>query len=102
MPVYSLTNFGDRTLKIAAREYPFLDLFDQNFVSARLRVMKPDAGIYSALEEGTGLSGAELVFADDKAENIAAAHARGWRTHHFEGPDGWERALIEAELLEAT
>ena len=101
VPVYSLTNFGVETLNIATRTYPFLSLFDREFVSGHLQVMKPDDGIYEALEKGTGLTGSDLIFADDRADNIAAAKARGWQTHLFEHPEGWELALIRAGLLEA-
>ena len=99
VPVYSLTNFGDETFGIARAEYTFLDLFDQHFVSARLGMMKPDPNFYAALEHATGLSGAEIVFADDRADNIEAAQARGWTAHHFTEPAGWERALIAGGLL---
>ena len=101
VPVFSLTNFGVQTLGIAQKNYPFLTLFDREFVSGALQVMKPDVGIYEALEQGTGLSGAELIFADDRADNIEAARARGWQTHLFENPKGWEAALVDAGLLGA-
>lgn len=99
VPVFSLTNFGDRTFDMARAAYPFLNQFDQHFVSARLRVMKPDPGIYDALEQATGFSGSDLIFADDRADNIAAARARGWQAHHFQTPEGWESALVTAGLL---
>ena len=99
VPVFSLTNFGVETLNIAKREYPFLNTFDHEFVSGALRVMKPDPAIYEAVERGTGLAGADLIFADDKPENIEAARARGWQVHLFEGPDGWEQALKQSGLL---
>jgi len=53
------------------------------------------------LEEGAGLSGAALLFTDDRPENIAAAAARGWQTHLFEGPHGWAERLVGAGLLRA-
>lgn len=102
VPVFSLTNFGDETFEIARQTYSFLDLFDQQFVSARLKVVKPDPGIYEALEQATGFSGGELIFTDDKLENIQAAAARGWKTHHFTSSDGWARALVSAGLLERS
>ena len=38
-------------------------------------------------------------FTDDRADNIAAAAARGWQTHHFTGPQGWADRLVAAGLL---
>ncbi|WP_298438133.1 HAD family phosphatase [uncultured Jannaschia sp.] len=99
VPVHALTNFGVETFALARTRYDFLSEFDRTFVSGHLRVIKPDAGIYAAVEDGTGLGGDALLFADDRAENIAAAAARGWRTHHFEGPDGWADRLVSEGLL---
>ncbi|MFO6465278.1 HAD-IA family hydrolase [Jannaschia sp. KMU-145] len=99
VPVHALTNFGVETFALARTRYDFLSEFDRTFVSGHLRVIKPDAGIYVAVEDGTGLGGDALLFADDRAENIAAAAARGWRTHHFEGPDGWADRLVSEGLL---
>lgn len=101
VPVFSLTNFGHGTFEIARREYPFLEEFDRSFVSARLGVIKPDPKIYEVVEAESGLAGASLLFTDDRAENIAAAQARGWRTHRFERPEGWAATLVEAGLLTA-
>ncbi|NNE89415.1 MAG: HAD-IA family hydrolase [Silicimonas sp.] len=94
----ALSNFGAETLEIAKEMHPALQRFDEEYVSAHLGVAKPDAGIYEALEAGSGLSGAELIFTDDKQENIDAAQARGWQTHLFVEADGW-RARLEAEGL---
>ena len=58
-----------------------------------------DDAIYAALEEGSGLSGDALLFTDDRIDNINAAKARGWQTHHFTGPDGWADRLVAAGLL---
>lgn len=99
IPVFSLTNFGIDTYEIAAGTYPFLRQFDRDFISGHMKQIKPDARIYEMLEEGTGLSGDALIFADDRAENIDAASARGWRTHLFEGPEGWADRLVAEGLL---
>ena len=99
IPVFSLTNFGIQTYALAETRYPFLSRFDRDFISGHLGVIKPDPAIYEALERGSGLSGPALLFTDDRAENIAAADARGWQTHHFQGPDGWADRLVSAGLL---
>jgi 2-haloacid dehalogenase len=95
----ALTNFGVDTFEIASAHYPFLDLFDELYVSGRLKMIKPDAGIYEALEKGCGLRPQGLLFTDDRPENIAAAAARGWQTHLFEGPQGWADCLTRHGVL---
>lgn len=99
IPVFALTNFGVGTLEIADRYHVFLKEFDRRFVSGELKVMKPAPGIYELVERESGIAPERLLFTDDKPENIAAAAARGWRTHLFDGPEGWARALVEEGLL---
>lgn len=98
----ALSNFGAENLEVARDLHPVLREFDQEFVSAHLGVAKPDPAIYEALELGTGLSGAALLFTDDKAENIAVAAARGWKTHLFEGAEGLAERLKAEGLLDAS
>jgi len=101
VPVFALSNFGVDTYTLAQGRFDFLGEFDAEFISGRLRVMKPDARIYELLEAGTGVPPDRLLFTDDRRENIAAAAARGWRTHLFEGPEGWVARLVEEGLLSA-
>ena len=101
MPVFSLTNFGIQSYDYAATHYPFLRAFDRDFISGHMAVIKPDAQIYQMLEDASGLNGADLIFTDDRADNIAAAKARGWNTHLFEGPQGWADRLVSEGLLSA-
>ncbi|SHI97499.1 HAD family hydrolase [Wenxinia saemankumensis] len=100
VPVHALTNFGDETFAIAEREMPFIPRFDSAFVSGRLRMLKPAPAIYAHVEETLGLSGPELFFTDDSPANVAAAEARGWRTHLFEGAEGLAARLVEVGLLD--
>ncbi|MCH2095466.1 MAG: HAD family phosphatase, partial [Rhodobacteraceae bacterium] len=95
IPVFALTNFGIGTFDIAEKVYPFLTEFDRRYISGHMGVIKPDARIYQMLEDDCGLSGADLLFADDRADNIEAARSRGWQTHLFETPEGWARCLVD-------
>lgn len=99
VPVFALTNFGAATFEIACAQYPFLDSFDRRYVSAHLKLIKPDPAIYAAVEADSGLAPGALLFADDRPENVAAAAARGWRVHLFEGPEGWAARLVAEGLL---
>lgn len=99
VPVFSLTNFGIQSYDYAATHYPFLRAFDRDFISGHMGVIKPDVQIYQMLEDASGLSGDALIFADDRSDNITAAAARGWRTHLFEGPQGWADRLVSEGLL---
>ncbi|MDQ2066837.1 HAD family phosphatase [Xinfangfangia sp. CPCC 101601] len=99
VPVFALTNFGDETFEIALKAFPFLHTFDRAFVSARLRLIKPDPAIYAHVEAVTGLKGDQILFTDDRPENIAAAAERGWQTHLFTGWRAWAQQLVATGLL---
>jgi len=98
-PVFALSNFGNETFEIAVCNYPFLDEFDRRFISAELGMSKPKIYIYQWVEDECGIQQDALLFTDDRPENIAAAQERGWRTHLFDGPDGWAARLVREGLL---
>ena len=99
VPVFSLTNFGVESFDFALTHYPFLDEFDRKYISGHMKVTKPDPEIYRMVEEDCGIAPRNLLFADDRADNIAAAQVRGWQTHLFTGPDGWADCLVSHGLL---
>ncbi|MBJ6373638.1 HAD family hydrolase [Sedimentitalea arenosa] len=102
VPVFSLTNFGIQSFDYAATHYPFLTEFDRQFISGHLGVIKPDPKIYEIVETDSGIAPSALLFTDDRADNIAMAASRGWRTHLFDGPDGWADRLVAEGLLSET
>lgn len=97
--LFTLTNFGHDNFPLSQVVYPFLTLFDREYVSGRLKMIKPDAAIYAHVEADCGLAPETLLFADDRPENIDAAAARGWQTHLFENPQGWADRLVAEGLL---
>lgn len=99
VPVFALTNFGIQTFEVAEPVYPFLTEFDRRYISGHMGVIKPEAQIYQMVEADCGLDPAGLLFTDDRPDNIAAAAARGWQTHLFEGAQGWADRLVQAGLL---
>lgn len=99
IPVFALSNFGIGSFDYAETKYPFLCEFDRRYISGHMKVIKPDPRIYEMVEEDCGLPPESLLFADDRADNIAAAEARGWQGHLFDGPRGWGDALVRHGLL---
>lgn len=97
--VFALTNFGIDSFAYAQTQYDFLSEFDRAYVSGHMGVIKPDARIYRMVEDQCGLAPGALLFTDDRIDNIVAARARGWKTHHFTGPGAWARRLVDEELL---
>ena len=99
VPVFALSNFGRETFEVARPAYPFLDAFDRSYISGHMGVIKPDPRIYEMVEQDCGLPPEALFFTDDRADNIAAAEARGWRGHLFDGPEGLAARLVAEGLL---
>ena len=102
IPVFALTNFGVNSYAAAVPLLDFLSEFDREYVSGRMGVIKPDPRIYAMVEADCGIAGDRLLFADDRADNIAAAADRGWRTHQFETWQGWAMRLVAEGLLSKT
>ena len=99
VPVFALTNFGDESYAYARTQFDFLHEFDRDYVSGRLKCLKPTPEIYMAVEADCGIDPEALLFADDKPENIAAAAERGWQTHLFTIPALFADLLVKAGLL---
>lgn len=97
--VFALSNFGDDSYALAQTIYPVLTEFDREYISGRLKCIKPDPKIYEILERDSGLGGADLCFFDDRQDNIDAANARGWQGHIFESPGKLRADLCEMGIL---
>ncbi len=84
-------------------KFPTLQLFRYRHASHLAGVMKPDPWIYELYEEATGASGEEIVFFDDRDENVRAATERGWRAFVVRPEAGPARevraALVSIGLL---
>jgi FMN phosphatase YigB (HAD superfamily) len=80
IPTYIFSNTNDLAIEHIRRAFPFFANFDGYIFSYEVGAMKPTAKIYEALETMTGKRGPELVYLDDRQENIDAGAARGWQT----------------------
>jgi len=76
---YIFSNTNDLAIEHVRRNFPFFGNFDGHIYSYEVGAMKPEPAIYEAMEKMTGRRGADLIYIDDRHENIAAGAARGWR-----------------------
>ena len=49
--------------------------------------MKPNAKLYEVVENRSGCRGAEILYIDDRAENVEAGAVRGWQAILQETPE---------------
>ena len=101
VPLFGLTNFGAEFWDEFRPGEDLFDLFDEIVVSGRELCVKPDPRIYALAEARFGREPADLLFVDDKPENVAAAIARGWQGHVFTDARALEAELVARDLLAA-
>ncbi len=65
-------------------EYPSVVRLKRHFASHLLGLAKPDAAIYAEVERLVGLRGQDILFFDDRAENVDAARRRDWSAHRID------------------
>ncbi|MFC7049713.1 HAD family hydrolase [Emcibacter nanhaiensis] len=99
VPLFALTNFPKEKYDDFRRAYGFMDSFRDVVVSGHEGVIKPDMQIYRILLERTGFPAEQTLFIDDRKENILAADALGFQTHHFQSPKRLTEELLNQGLL---
>ncbi|MET3988065.1 HAD family phosphatase [Streptomyces sp. PvR034] len=72
---------------------PWLDRFAVVGFSCRIGSAKPEPAAYEWCVRELGLPAGEILFVDDRADNVAAARELGLRGHVFTSPDALEAAL---------
>jgi len=93
MPTYIFSNTNDIAIEHIRRNFPFFKNFDGYIFSYEVGAMKPETKIYAALEQLTGRHDGEIIYIDDRPENIATGAALGWRAILHESPEKTRRAL---------
>jgi putative hydrolase of the HAD superfamily len=79
IPTFIFSNTNELAVRKIQSKFPFFAGFTGYIYSYEVRSMKPSPGIYEAMEAMAGAKGADLVYIDDRLENIEAGAARGWQ-----------------------
>jgi putative hydrolase of the HAD superfamily len=95
IPTYIFSNTNDLAIEHVRRNFPFYANFDGYIYSYEVGAMKPDGKIYEALEKLAGRRGADVVYLDDRPENVAGGAARGWWAILHETPEKTRAAVKE-------
>jgi len=90
---YIFSNTNDLAIEHVERNFPFFKNFDGYIYSCEIGAVKPDAKIYAAMEKLCGRAGADIIYLDDRLENVQAGLARGWRAILHETPEKTRAAL---------
>jgi putative hydrolase of the HAD superfamily len=77
LPLYCLSNMPAERYAYLQRTYGFWDLFSGIIISAHVKMVKPEPGIFEHLLATHGLNPASSLFIDDSQTNIRAARSVG-------------------------
>ena len=86
-PMFVFSNTNEIAIGHVRRNFPFFREFTGYVLSYEHGFLKPAEQLYEITERQTGCRSAEIVFIDDRAENIEAGARRGWRTIWHRSPD---------------
>ena len=89
----ALTNWSAETFPMARERFPSFAAFEAIVVSGEHGIAKPDPAIFRLLVDLHGVEPARTAYVDDKASNVAAAEALGFRGIVFTEP-----AALRADL----
>jgi len=98
-PTWIFSNTNTLAIGHIRRRFPFFKNFDGYVLSYEHGAMKPDAKLYEVVERKTGKRGAEILYLDDRLENIEAGAARGWQVILQESPERTRAAIEKLRLL---
>ncbi|MCL2661249.1 MAG: HAD family phosphatase [Acidobacteriaceae bacterium] len=90
-----LSNIGDYLAEGYLAKFDWLSAFYHCTWSYQLKLAKPDAAIYRSAAEGLKTSPANILFLDDRAENVEAARAVGMQSIQYDYAD---HAAFEREM----
>ena len=99
VPLFAITNFGAEFWDMFRPTQPVFDHFRDIVVSGIEQVAKPEAEIFHRAAARFGHAPQAMLFIDDNAANIAAAHALGWQVHRFTDADTLRADLAARGLI---
>jgi len=100
VPSFIFSNTNELAVAHIRRAFPFFAGFDGYVFSYEHGAMKPQPKLYEVVEEMTGRREKEILYLDDRPENVAAGAARGWHAVLQETPEQSWAAVKKAGLLD--
>ncbi|SRR5581483_2974929 len=99
VPVFIFSNTNELAIAHIRKNFPFFSNFDDYILSYQHGAMKPHARLYEVVEEKTGRREAEILYLDDRPENVAAGSERRWQVILQETPERSWAAVKRLGLL---
>ena len=98
VPTYIFSNTNDLAIEHIRKKFPVLPEFRRLHLFLRSRRDETGPKIYEALEKLSGRHGADILYLDDRPENVAGGAARGWQAILHETPEKTRAAVEKYQL----
>jgi putative hydrolase of the HAD superfamily len=95
----TLNNESDELNLHRIRTFGLRDIFYAFFSSCWLGVRKPSRTIFDRALNIAQVQAPDVLFVDDREQNLIPARALGFETHHYTSATLLERELIERKLI---
>jgi HAD superfamily hydrolase (TIGR01509 family) len=99
LPTFIFSNTNELAVAHIRKSYPFFANFDGYILSYQHGAMKPHAKLYEVVERETRRRDSEILYLDDRVENVAAGKERGWQVILQESPEKTWSALKALGLV---
>lgn len=93
-----LSNIGDSIAEGIVAKFAWLERFHHRTWSHSLKTSKPDPAIYRHAAAGLETPPANILFIDDRHDNIEAAFDAGMQAIQYLNHDAFEREMQERDL----
>jgi len=93
-----LSNIGDKMADGLIAKFDWISGFDHCVWSYSYKLAKPEAAIYHCAAEGLATDPAQILFIDDKQENIEAAHSIGMQAIQYSSHANFELEMQQRGL----
>ncbi len=89
----AFTNFNPELFAFYSRKWDWFGIYDELHNSGALKARKPTPEAFERFLKKSGVSKGDIVFVDDRAENVDAARKQGIKSIQFKDPAQAEKAL---------
>lgn len=97
--LYLLSNTNEMHMGEYLKTRPVLGLFDYTYYSYELQLAKPHREIYIKVQSLMGVEPDEIVFFDDKPDNVEGAISAGWNAFVYKDVAGVRKQLEQFKCI---
>jgi putative hydrolase of the HAD superfamily len=100
VPTFVFSNTNELAIEHIRTTYPFFSGFDGYVLSYERGYMKPDTRIYRVVERMCSQQGPDILYIDDRLENVDAGASLAWQVIAHQTPEFTIQRVRQLGLLE--